>query len=266
MDKVRSTIKQFVRDWSSEGAEERERCYKFIIDEICTRLPLQAQQADNQQQQKQVIKVLTPGAGLGRLSWELAKRGYASQGNEHSFFMLIASNFILNRIYTKEQFTIYPFIHQRSNIVARRDQLRPIKIPDVLPSELPQDADFSMVAGDFSEVYNAQPNTWDCVATCFFIDTAKNVFEYIATINKCLKMGGLWVNYGPLLYHWAEMDGEFSIELSYDELREVILKMGFEIVSESLKNCTYTGNSKSMLQIVYKCISFTAIKKSEVSL
>lgn len=43
------------------------------------------------------IRVLVPGAGLGRLAWEIAARGYTCQGNEFSLFMLFASNFILNR-------------------------------------------------------------------------------------------------------------------------------------------------------------------------
>ena len=67
-----------------------------------------------------------------------------------------------------------------------------------------------MVAGDFLEVYCSEANRgkWDCVATCFFIDTAHNVFQYVETIHHCLRDGGVWINYGPLLYHFAEMHGE----------------------------------------------------------
>ena len=43
------------------------------------------------------IQILVPGAGLGRLSWELARLGYACQGNEVSMYMLIASHFVLNK-------------------------------------------------------------------------------------------------------------------------------------------------------------------------
>jgi len=42
------------------------------------------------------IKILVPGAGLGRLTYELACLGYSCEGNEFSYFMLIASNFVLN--------------------------------------------------------------------------------------------------------------------------------------------------------------------------
>lgn len=37
---------------------------------------------------------------------------------------------------------------------------------------------------------------WDCVVTCFFIDTAHNVISYIENIAKILKPGGYWINFG----------------------------------------------------------------------
>ena len=49
---------------------------------------------------------------------------------------------------------------------------------------------------------------WDCVVTCFFIDTAHNVIEYIECISKILKKGGVWINIGPLLYHYTEQMNE----------------------------------------------------------
>lgn len=65
--------------------------------------------------------------------------------------------------------------------------------------------------------------------TCFFIDTAKNILDYIETIYLTLKKNGVWVNFGPLLYHFAEMNGQFSIELSWEELKFAIEKVGFSI-------------------------------------
>ena len=62
----------------------------------------------------------------------------------------------------------------------------------------------SMTAGDFCSLYK-QPeyaSAFDAVTTCFFIDTAPNVIRYIETIRHCLKSGGIWVNIGPLLWHF----------------------------------------------------------------
>lgn len=36
-----------------------------------------------------------------------------------------------------------------------------------------------------------EPNTWDCVATCFFIDCANNICSFIETIFNILKSGNM---------------------------------------------------------------------------
>eukprot|EP01080_Neovahlkampfia_damariscottae_P007479 gene7479-11803_t len=252
-DKVLSTLKQFVRDWSTEGKEERTVCYGLILNTLVKYFKTPSTN----------IKVLTPGAGLGRLSWEIANLGFTSEGNECTYFMLIASNFILNQTKFIEEFEIFPYTHVQSNHLMRKDQQRSVKIPDINPSILPENSNFSMVAGDFLEIYSKQKNEWNCIISCFFIDTSRNIFEYIDTIWNALDDDGIWINFGPLLYHWAEIPGEYSIELSYDELREVIKLKDFEIVEESLKQSTYASNKKSMIQAIYRNVFFVAKKKSK---
>ena len=39
-------------------------------------------------------------------------------------------------------------------------------------------------------------DSWNCVATVFFIDTAHNVIDYIEAIYKILQPGGCWINLG----------------------------------------------------------------------
>ena len=51
----------------------------------------------------------------------------------------------------------------------------------------------SFGAGEFLELYIEEK--WNAVATCFFIDTAHNVIEYVEKIFKILKPGGLWVSF-----------------------------------------------------------------------
>ena len=65
-------------------------------------------------------------------------------------------------------------------------------MPDVLPADmLRQPGLLSMCAGDFVEVYKAPEHAgdFDCVATCFFIDTAHNILEYMDIIWHVLKVG-----------------------------------------------------------------------------
>ncbi len=68
------------------------------------------------------------------------------------------------------------------------------------------------------------------VVTCFFIDTARNVIDYIEKIWHVLTPGGYWLNLGPLMYHYSNIANENSIELSYEQIRKVIEKIGFKIL------------------------------------
>lgn len=66
-----------------------------------------------------------------------------------------------------------------------------VSIPDRAPgSMLTGQGGLSMVAGDFVEVYAHPDHTedFDAVATCFFLDTAHNVFEYMDVIWHVLKV------------------------------------------------------------------------------
>ncbi|KAG8470239.1 hypothetical protein KFE25_008660 [Diacronema lutheri] len=258
MEKVKSTLKQLARDWAEEGAAERAACYGPLLADIERLLPSESAARPN-------AKVLVPGAGLGRLAWECAARGFACQGNEVSYFMLLASNFVLNHAADLGQLEIYPYVHQSINVRAPADQLRPVPLPDTDPSRLPAHTPFSMCAGDFLAIYANQPGEWDCILTCFFIDTARDVSQYVRTIHAALRPGGVWCNVGPLLYHWAEMGpAEFSIELSWEELRALIVAHGFAIeLEEWLPPMTYAANARSMLKMEYECVH-TVCRKAGV--
>ena len=158
-EKVRSTIKQFVRDWSDLGRGERESTYEPIMEAMERRYGFLSPE------QRGDIKVLVPGAGLGRLAYDIVKEGFSCQGNEFSFYMLIASNFILNEVPSANYFELNPFIHTLSNTRTAADITTPIRIPSIVPGNLPITADFSMVAGDFLEVYGAKDmkEAFDCV-------------------------------------------------------------------------------------------------------
>nr|XP_039258584.1 carnosine N-methyltransferase-like [Styela clava] len=258
LDKVRTTLKQIMRDWSEQGQVERDQCYKPIIDEINQRLPLNKDSGLNP-------TVLVPGCGLGRLAWELARMGYICEGNEFSFFMLFTSNFILNRTPHSSadnfhQFTIHPWVTQKCNVSTWDSVLASVRFPDVNPALLPPSSRFSMAAGDFLDCYKKQ-NTWNCVATCYFIDTAHNVISYIERIFHILVPGGVWVNLGPLLYHYADMPHESSVEFSYEQIIRIVKNVGFEVVKDQRNlDSTYVNNPTSMLQYSYKCCLLVAIK------
>ncbi|KAG8808328.1 hypothetical protein FRC17_004001 [Serendipita sp. 399] len=180
MDKVRTTLKQFVRDWSEEGRAERDQCYKPMIEALLNHFPDEATRSQR--------RVSIPGAGLARLGWEVAFLGFETQCNEFSHYMLLPSYYVLNETKRVNQHTIYPFIHSLSNSASSTSPLRGVSFPDVLPSSLPPGSNFSMVAGDFEELFGIkelpeedEAGKWDAVMTCFFIDTASSIFSYGTT-------------------------------------------------------------------------------------
>lgn len=241
-DRVRTAMKQMARDWSADGAAERQHAYAPLLDAVATRL------GDARRR-----RVLVPGAGLGRLAFEFARQGYVTQGNEFSYFMLVPAHFILNATTRVDEHTLYPYVHSQSNWVTAADMLRGVSVPDVLPSVLPPGSDFSMVAGDFLEVYTKpeERGAWDVVATCYFLDTAKNVLRYLEVINAVLPIGGYWVNVGPLLWHF-EHDKVPTVELTCDEILALLPRMGFEIEEHRrLGEQAYTGVPHSMLSHAY---------------
>ena len=121
-----------------------------------------------------------------------------------------------------------------------------------------------MEGGDFISTYKNKLNFYDSIVTCFFIDTAYNIIEYIETIYNTLKVGGIWINIGPLLYHHTSDPNAVSIELGWNDIKEIIIGFDFEITKEKIVETTYSSDKESMMKKVYRCIFFTAVKKSKI--
>lgn len=286
VDKARITIRQLHRDWSAESFEERQSCYDIVLHDV--------HNIFEPATDKSQIKILIPGAGLGRLVFEYYLRGYTVEGNEISYHQLIAGNWALNHIKPSQQFDLYPFALEFSNVISRDHQLKSFKIPDihartVLAAEYKEQHSGSlnrmtMTAADFIAQYRhiGYGGKFDAVVTVFFIDTAPNVIRYIEVIRHCLKSGGTWINIGPLLWHFSErrpmnlndegaktrspqngIDEPGSMELSVEEVLLLVASAGFEIEKQEVldKGFGYIHNTESMLQNTYKTIHWIAKKK-----
>jgi hypothetical protein len=283
LNKARTTLLQFYRDWSLEGAAERDACYGPVIKD------LESEFRNRLDSSAESIKVLIPGAGLGRLVYDLARMGYDAEGNEISYHMLFASSHVLNHTSSAGQHDLYPWIHSFSNLLSREHQLQCIKIPDVCPSIEFSDARergerigaMGMTASDFLDNYgnDEHRDMFHAVATIFFIDTAPDLIRCIATIRNCLKPGGLWTNLGPLLWHFEHnvpekqqqstrtrlpghgIDEPGSFELTDDEVIALVKNLGFIIERrESGIQTGYIQNPRSMLQNIYRVSHWVARK------
>jgi carnosine N-methyltransferase len=199
LEKARSTVRQFYRDWSEEGKAEREACYEPVM---------KALNKERSSRSDSNLRVLVPGAGLARLVFDLCCAGFDTEGNEISYHQLLASSYILNHCPKARAHTLFPWVHSFSNHKTRTNHLTSVQVPDLHPSTtlgaIENTGEMSMSASDFLLLYGnqAHKDTFDAVATVFFLDTAPNIIRYIEAIKNCLRPGGILVNVGPLLWHF----------------------------------------------------------------
>lgn len=256
LDKVHSTLRQFVRDWAVEGAAERHKCYQPMLDEVQRRFPLQLPRDLNR------YRVLVPGCGLGRLVWDFAQQGYATQGNEFSYHMLLASNWVLNHSGGANTAALFPYALASSNRVAVAQQFTRVTVPHVDTRALPDGVDMSMNAGEFVQVYSDAEfaSSFDVVAAPFFLDTAHNAVDYMRAIWHVLRPGGVWIHVGPLLWHYTDQPSELQVELSLEEVLHAARLVGFELDVRPPIVSTYAADPSAMMATVYQCAFFVASK------
>lgn len=289
-NKAQSTLRQLYRDWTAEGYNrEIKPLLNLILTDLSKHLspsppPSTTQPtttADNTTRPSPSLlpHILLPGAGLSRLLLSLTLSGYHATGNEISYHQLLTSNFILNHTPAPNAYTLYPFATTFTNTLSRTHQLRSYLLPDIHPATAIASAratgqavgDMGMAAGDFCTSFNDEESRgqFDAVVTAYFIDTAPNLFRYIRTVRHCLKAHGVWVNVGPLLWHFdarepgggdddndnddgaegrsknREEDTGIaepgSFELSNEEVLLLVEREGFEVVSSEILPAGFVG-------------------------
>lgn len=224
------------------------------------------------------------------------------QGNDFSLFMLLASDFMLNGgVATPEHpILLSPWLLETRNVHSPTDPLRIVKIPDVDPytvlservnaeeNEAENIPEFSMAAGEFAAIYGAEREKcqWDAVLCSFFLDTAPSIVEYVQILYEMLRPGGFVLSFGPLLFHWSGpamrpddktmenyherysyLDARYltSVDLCWEDVRDVFINVGFEIVEEKAGvHSLYTADRRSMMNMSYRCVNFVARKKARL--
>lgn len=297
--KASSTIRHLYREWSAEGAAERAICFTPVLNYM------HQYYSDIPFHKRHTIKVLNPGCGLGRFVFELAAAGYSAHGTEISYHMLFGSMHMMNAIERAEQHRIYPFVLSGSNHVREADRLHHVMVPDICPkdvlsnpglrSEVDVPDRLGISTGDFSTVFKEKEmaNSYDVLATIFFLDTAKNPLSYIETAAHCLKPGGLWLNLGPLKWHFefepdqpdlmaskqngneqakAAKDGldqgigePGAVELAEEDVLLLLNHYGFEVIYHEppiQRPTGYVHNPRSMETTMYYCSFWVARKRA----
>lgn len=203
-------MKQMVREWTGMGATERTQCLGLCLSALKKHMPPSSGARSG------LARVIIPGAGLGRLVWEVAMAGYEAVGIENAMTIVLAGSYVINRLLsTGREAAIHPFAALGAgpcNTQAGADVGRAVRVPDsdasarFAEATRAAEADGSqhpherlqVITGDFRAVARATAGGADAVLTCFFIDACGDPAGAIEAVGAQLAPGGVWVNCGPL--------------------------------------------------------------------
>ncbi|KAL3494965.1 N2227-like protein-domain-containing protein [Aspergillus germanicus] len=214
---VVQAMKHFVRDWSEEGIIERQDSFPCVLKHLA-----------DMDRSERPLRVLAPGAGAGRLGYEIDALGdFEVTLNEWSAYMNLVHRYA-TQVSTPNSITYHPYIDWWSHHATTREMQRGVTFPDWIPST----SKVVMVEGDFTSVFpDSESGTYDVLVTLFFIDTARNLMAYLETIHRLLKPGGTWINLGPLLFGTGPW-----LQFSVDEIVLVSEALGFEFEIDHEEN------------------------------
>jgi hypothetical protein len=257
---ARQILAHLARDWSAAGFSVRQTLYPWCQDRL--HRYSYYENADNSNSNNSNIStnrsVLVPGAGLGRLAWELAQDGWTVHALEASPVMAAAAASMLhwrptnidddgNTDTSRPTIRIHPYAMDIfANEVDANDRYEPVTIPDVHPGQAmrrqrgssqsqrqrkqsgqQQQGSLSYTIGLFGSDSTTTSSTsstavspeqqYAAIVTCFFIDTATNIYDYLDTIAASVETGGLWINVGPLQWH-----GNAIVSMTASDLRSVL--------------------------------------------
>jgi hypothetical protein len=257
-------VAHITRDWTSDAAPIRQKTYDWIGDQLWKYHNQQtnAYSETGLLQYSIFSPVLVPGAGCGRLAYDLSfayeeinshKKPSDNNTRHHRFpfevealdssiVMASAAHHIFNSG-THSQGKIYPFVNDPFvNEVDTEKRWQSLLFPedkvlnilnhlntqqsDELQGIFVNEPTLSYTIGDFVTTYasRAKYQVYGAITTCYFIDTATNIYEYILTIKNLLRSDGLWINVGPVQWH-----RNAQLQPSVNELRQLIELVGFKI-------------------------------------
>ena len=187
---IHALLVQLKREWSADGASERQECFGLCLEALEKHLPVDQAAAAGGAAGNKRARVVVPGAGLGRLNFELACRGYDALGLERAMTMYMTSQYIFsNLLPSRRTMPICPYAHEAgmgpSNVRLAEQLARTVLVPD--PAALAAGGDIRsggrgdarMLPGDFNAfcALEREQGEWDAVVSAFYVDASGDPLE-----------------------------------------------------------------------------------------
>ncbi|KAL7537020.1 hypothetical protein ACHAXR_007539 [Thalassiosira sp. AJA248-18] len=239
-DTAQQVISHTARDWTAGAAPCRDETHGWIVRAI----------AEHCSRRSAQLRVLVPGAGLGRLAYDIATcrqlHDVEVEANDSSITMAIAARSVLEMLehpqHPAEQRRIYPFVSDPQ--INEIDSIKRYEM-ELFPDQEALESfrrssttpNLSFTVGDFVSTYSQDicQSQYDAIATCFFIDTATNIYEYLFIMKHLLNENNssIWVNCGPVQWHPCAL-----LRPTVHELRDLLEAAGFELLTWEVATTT----------------------------
>lgn len=197
-------------------------------------------------------RVAVYGVGTGRLAFDLHR---ASLGAERTLGLDINPLPLLAaaRLLAGEELELheFPLAPHSDALVAVRQQLRS---PVAAPSGL------ELAFADALKPPLA-PASLDTVVTPWFLDAVTADLRTVASgINRVLKPGARWLNFGPLRF-----TGALASQYLVDEVHEIVQACGFSLTEKLAEDLSYFRSPHSGTARVDRVFAFAAEKTGEAA-
>lgn len=228
-----------LRDWAW-NTEENQVFLEVVLEALQPNL-----------NSKSLGWVLTLGAGAARLPYDLHRKIHPSHSLVLDFnpFLLLAAQ----KIVRGETLHLYEF-----PIAPKRQKSCAVHHTCKAPEPLLENFHFLFADAMTPPL---QAGSFDLVLTSWFIDIIpQDLRNFLPRINRLLKDGALWVNFGSLGFdHWCP-----SCRYGPDEMLEMLSKAGFEIMSHFHKDVPYLQSTNNCFHRTETTFTFCVRKVADV--
>ncbi len=234
------------RDWSGNQGFEVEMCSRMEV----VRQDIRMFVPDTE-------KVLVLGAGTGRVAWELCSDFEQVYALDRTFSMPYSFYTLL------EQDISYNVVHASNVLYAQdrvRKQIASLKNTGMTAHTCQQYAEkITYLMADATQI-PLPDHSQSTIVSVYFTDVLP-LENYLPEVIRVLKDGGLFIHFGPLVYHFSDE----SEMLTTDELLAAFEENGFQIVSERQLPEVAGFSEATMSTTYFVNWMFTARKKEKVS-
>lgn len=224
------------RDWSWENGENEQML--AVVDNVIPK-------------NTNLGKVLTIGAGAGRLSYDIHHKynpEYSILLDINPLLLLAGSMVIQGSSFELNEYPIAP--NNKNSFFSAQVCKAPERVGENI---------YFMFADGMNPP--VKDNSFDTVVTPWLIDVIpQNLRDYIPRINACIPIGGAWINTGSLAFSHKQESWCYSEE----EVVELIEKNGFEIISSERSEINYMHSPLSAHGRMESVFSFYAKKVKDV--